>query len=278
MIVTTTEQKRLRSLLLRAARIDEDVVYGAAAAGSSLSRGFPRLRVADRPERPMRARETVDDDRRHDGAVPLLVVTPALLAEWEALWCREAVQWQQQAILRSPADVSTERLRMAIRTRARRDLWVDRTLARLSKAAGRPLPAAFRGFARRVMEDPARYSDMAPLADVAGMSRGALKGRFRRRGLDSPHTHLRWFRVLAIAWLLEDPATTTMDIALRLRLSHSGNLSRLVRETSGATATELRTEEGRERLVLTLSSELLGEIALDAWDSLGELFLRSAAA
>lgn len=278
MIVTTTEDTRLRSLLLRAACTDEDVVYGAPTARSSLSRGFPRLRVADRPERPVRARGVAGDDQGRDGAVPLLVVTLALVAEWEDRWCQEATRWRRQAILRSPAELFTERLRMAIRARARRDLWVDGALAQLSKAAGRPLPAALRGFARRVMEDPARYSDMAPLAEVAGMSRGALKGRFRRRGLASPHTHLRWFRVLAIARLLEDPGTTTMDIAHRLRLSHSGNLSRMVRETSGATATELRTGEGRKRLVFTLSSELLGATALDAWDSLGGIFLRSAAA
>lgn len=277
MIVTTTEDARLRSLLLRAARADEDVVWGDASS-SALVRGFPRLRVADRCSPPRRVRDVEDGRTTADGVVPLLVVTPALFAEWEARWCREARRWRQEATLRSPADVFVDRLRMNIRLRARKELWVDRVLARLSQAAGRPLPSPLRGFARRVMEDPARYSDMAPLTDVTGMSRGALKGRFRRRGLASPHTHLRWFRVLAVARLLEDPATSTMDVAHRLRLSHSGNLSRMLRETAGATATELRTEEGRDRLVLRLSAELFGGAALEAWDSLGRLFLRSSAA
>lgn len=277
MIVTTTEDRRLRFLLLRAARADEDVVWGELAA-SALSRGFPRLRVTDRSAPPSRARDVSEDGTTEDGPVPLLVVTPRLLAEWEARWCREATGWRQETPLKTPDDLITERLRVAMGARARSDLWVDRTLARLSKAAGRPLPSPLRGFARRVMEDPARYSETAPLAVVSGMSRGALKGRFRRRGLASPYAHLRWFRVLAIARLLEDPRTKTMDVAHRLRLSHSGNVSRMVREVSRETATELRSEEGRNRLVLKLSDELLGPSALEAWDSLGRLFLRTAAA
>jgi len=277
MIVTTTEDRRLRSLLLRAARADEDVVWGERAT-SSLLRGFPRLRVTDRSRRPARARSVGERGTAGDGRPPLLVVTPALLAQWEARWCREVTGRRRGGTLKTPDDLSAERLRMAIRERARSDLWVDRTLAHLSKAAGRPLPASLCGFARRAMEDPAHYSETAPLAAVSGMSRGALKGRFRRRGLASPYTHLRWFRVLAIARLLEEPATRTMDVAHRLRLSHSGNVSRMVRQVSGETTTDLRTEEGRNRLVLKLSDGLLRPAALEAWDALGELFLRKAAA
>lgn len=271
MIVTTTEDRRLRSLLLSAARSDEDVVWGEDAVSSSIWRGFPRLQVADGPRRPVRVRDAEEKVATAQASVPLLVVTPAHIAEWES-------RWREDALPRAPGDISIERLRTAIRERATNDLWVDRMLARLAKAAGRPLPAAFRGFARRVMEDPARYSDMAPLATVSGMSRGALKGRFRRRGLASPHIHLRWIRLLAVARLLEDAGTTTMEVAHRLGLTHSGNLSRMVQETSGATPTELRTEEGRSRLVLALARELLAADALEAWDTLGEVFLRRAAA
>ena len=37
------------------------------------------------------------------------------------------------------------------------------------------------------------------VAAACDTSRGALKARFRRRGLPSPSTYLRWFRVFAVA-------------------------------------------------------------------------------
>lgn len=42
---------------------------------------------------------------------------------------------------------------------------------------------------------------------------GALKARFRRRGLESLHTYLRWFRMMAVAYLVAGHEITVAQAA-----------------------------------------------------------------
>jgi AraC-like DNA-binding protein len=109
------------------------------------------------------------------------------------------------------------------------------------------------------------------------MSRGALKAKFRRRGLASPHVYLRWFRTLAVAHFLSDRTVTVAGAAQRTGCTSSGNLCRMLGDLCGMTPTEARTIHGWNRLVITFAWHHLGPEALEAWSDLDELFERRAA-
>ncbi|MFP3947547.1 MAG: helix-turn-helix domain-containing protein, partial [Longimicrobiales bacterium] len=147
----------------------------------------------------------------------------------------------------------------------------------LTAAAGRPLPGPLRGMGRRVLEFPSRYSDLHAMAALSGISRAALKARFRRRDLPSPYTYLRWFRVLAAVHVLEDGELTTEEAAYRVGLHSSGNFCRYVRKVSGCTPTELRQPVGRIRALTAFVEECLGPPELEAWEDLDDLFLARVA-
>ena len=175
--------------------------------------------------------------------------------------------WTATASLRLRAEIAT----------AASPTWVDHTLSELAGAAGRPLPAAFTGFARRSLDYPHRYAHLSGLARVTGLSVGALKGRFGRRALPSPAAYLRWLRCLAVAHLLCTEGMTTLGAVHRLGWSNSGNLCRKLRTATGLTPTDLRRSGGRERLMMGFTERMLGPVDLARWDSLGGVFTRRAA-
>jgi len=79
-----------------------------------------------------------------------------------------------------------------------------------------PLPcrcSPLRAFGRRILEFPTHYHDLHAKARASHLSRGALKARFRRRGLESPYTYLRWFRMMAVSYLLSDREVTVAQAA-----------------------------------------------------------------
>ena len=117
-----------------------------------------------------------------------------------------------------------DRLRGVVERSAGEVSWVDRALSDLSRAAGTQLPPVLRGFARRVMEFPSRYDDLHPLAETCGLSRGALKARFRRRGLPSPYAYLRWFRLMAVAYALSDRSLTFLEQGRQYALVSDDNV------------------------------------------------------
>lgn len=127
-----------------------------------------------------------------------------------------------------------------------------------------------------MLEFPARYPDLKALAGIGGLSAGALKARFRRRGLPSPYTYLRWFRSLAVVHILSDPSVTTLEAAYRIGMSSSGNLSRAVQDTTGLTPTRLRAAAGRESLIVGMVEELMDPAALAGWQDLAPVFLEVA--
>jgi AraC-like DNA-binding protein len=128
-----------------------------------------------------------------------------------------------------------------------------------------------------VLEFPSRYRTLHDVADCCDMSRGALKARFRRRGLPSPYTYLRWLRVLAVAEVLSDRDVTVARAAYQLGFTSAGNLCRLIDQLADTTTTELRTVHGWRRLVVRFAWVHLSPEALAAWATLTDLFERRAA-
>jgi AraC-like DNA-binding protein len=249
----------LRASLARAVSSEEDVVVDAAAVLDALYHGFPRMMVHDAENRRIVERMLDGVDLR------VLGLSESELASWDA--ARRGAK-----VLRSREDYATDRLRHLLRGERPGPTWVDLVFRDLSRAAGSQLPSPLRGFARRVMEFPGRYHDLHGLNEATGLSRGALKARFRRRELESPSIYLRWFRAMAAAHVLREREVTTLQASHRLGYTSDGNFCRALTSTTGLTPTELRSPQGRQRLLLLFAAKYLGPAALDAWASLDPLF------
>lgn len=263
MIIAHLSDPQLLSSVRRAARHDEDVITGVRATEAA-RHGFPRAAVwtGGAPD----GAQALSSDR-----LPVLGLDRSLLDSWE-----EERRWGGSEVPPERTEYIAFRIRGWLRTRGDGPTWVDLYLRDMTRAVGRALPLPFRGMARRVLEFPARYPDLGPLAGVAGLSTGALKARFRRRGLSSPHVYLRWLRSLAVAQVLSDPDVTTVGAAHRLGMSSGGNLCRSVLDTTGVRPTDLRHAGTRAGLLLAMVDQLLSREALTAWDDLGGLFYEVA--
>jgi len=260
MIVTRVTDPLLLQAVRNAAHPEEDVVSDAEYAAEALQLGFPRILVRSGSELLQRA----------PSGVPLLELDDTLLRRWES-------ERRAQELPTPRLEHVTARLGVLLERPATEGTWVDSTLAELGRAAGAPLPPALRAFARRVFEFPSRYRTLHDLADCCDASRGALKARFRRRGLSSPYTYLRWFRVLAVAEVLSDRDVTVARAAHRLGFTSAGNLCRAIDQVAGTTTTELRTVHGWRRLLVRFAWIHLSSDALEAWATLSDLFERRAA-
>ena len=258
----------LRAVVRRAALPDEDVYWSPSDVHEAVRRGFPRLGVSA-----LHDPHPLGDPRQVVGTgVPLLTLAPATMEAW-----RDSHRLVGFAVRR--VDDHGRRLRnlMANATGSSPGRWVNALFRDLTSATGRPLPAALRGMGRRILEFPARYTDLHAMAGLSGLSRGALKARFRRRDLPSPYTYLRWFRVLAAVHVLHDGEPTTEEAAYRVGLHSSGNFCRYVQEVSGCTPTELRQQVARIRILTAFVEECLGPSELEAWEGLDDLFLARVA-
>jgi AraC-like DNA-binding protein len=259
MIVGFVSDPFHRTALTRAARVDEDVILARPVAMEAVELGFPRLVVHGSESGP------TSDLMGLDPAVPVLTLTRERLRDWEATRVLAEVPLGR-------IDHLSDCLRGAIAEAARDVSWVDRTLADLGRAAGAPLPPALMAFGRRILEFPSHYDDLQPLASALGMSRGALKARFRRRGLPSPYTYLRWFRVIACAHVLSDRSVTVAHAARRLAFTSDGNLCRTVTSLTHLTPTEIRSVKGWSRLLIQFAWRHLGEPEMDGWRGLDDIF------
>lgn len=266
MIVALLTDSFLRSTVRRAALPDEDVFWRPADVSDALGRGFPRLAVcAEDDAHPLgEPRELVGPE------LPLLVVTSSILRSW-----RSARNASGFAVSR--VDDHGLRLRSLMRAASGPLPWVERLFSDLARASGHAIPAGVRGCGRRVLEFPSRYEDLHALARLTGLSRGALKARFRRRDLPSPYTYLRWFRVFAGAHVLSMPDATTEEAAYRTGLHSSGNFCRYFQDVSGMAPSEVRRPGGRIRLLTRFVGECLQREHLEEWGSLEEVFLQGAA-
>jgi AraC-like DNA-binding protein len=257
MIVARVTDPLLRQALRVAAHPEEEVVTDPALVLDALQVGFPRLVV--------RSGSAVRE--RVPFGIRVLDLDDVLLRRWDTE--RRAGELPAPRL-----EDLTRRLHNLVERSSTEGTWVDTALADLARAAGRPLPATLRTFARRVFEFPSRYTSLHDLADACELSRGALKARFRRRGLASPYTYLRWFRLMAVSKVLSDREVTVAQAAHRLGFTSAGNLCRAIASTADATPTELRTVRGWNRLVVRFAWTHLTADDLDAWRGLSDLFRR----
>jgi len=264
MIVGYIADPFVRAALLSAAHPEEDVIVSPELADEAVSFGYPRLVV--------RTAEGVGPGMFpiQERDIPLLVLSHATLARWES-------ERREEGLPTSRIHWTAERLRTLVEREAGLVSWVDRTLGDLGRAAGAPLPSPLRAFARRVMEFPSHYDDLYPLAETCGTTRGALKARFRRRGLPSPYAYLRWFRTMAVANALSDREATVAQVANRLGYTSDGNLCRAMQSLTGLTPTETRTLHGWNRLLISFAWTYLGTDALEAWQEMDDLFVARVA-
>jgi AraC-like DNA-binding protein len=260
MIVAFLRRPELHSGVRAAAMPEEDVFFEGDRARDALRRGFPRLLVLDEPDSASRSVSF----RAAGPEVPVLrLVSPQGL-----FGARDA----GSLVVTGVDDVRD--LRRLIHRTAGDGSWVDRLFHDLVSVSGHTLPHAFRGLARRVMEYPAQYADLHAVARLTGLSRGALKARFRRRGLRSPSSHLRWLRALAAAHVLGEGATTVGETAFRLGFTSGGNLCRAVQAVTGSTPGELRQPGRREALTVSFAQQFLSRDARRGWLELSPIFLR----
>lgn len=266
MILALLTDPFLRAVVRRAALPDEDVFWNPDELQEAARRGFPRLAVGARHDN----HPLGDPEQALEVTIPLLVIGPSTLQSW-----RDAHRLVGFAVRR--VDDHGRRLRVLMTRTAGSNHWVNDLFRDLTSAAGRPLPEALRGLGRRILEFPSRYPDLHPVADLSGISRGALKARFRRRDLPSPYTYVRWFRVLAAVHLLADGELTTEEAAYRVGLHSSGNFCRYVQDVSGSPPSELRDPMARIRGLTRFVEECLGPTELEGWKSLDDLFLEDVA-
>jgi len=259
MIVVQAVSPDLRRAVLRSASPEEDVVGGARLAVRAIESGFPRLVVRDEgrywPE--------------EIGSCHTLVVTSEMLKRWKE-------ERRSESLPPTWIDRLAEKVAASIESFAGRS-WADGILAELSRAAGCRLPLPFRAFGRRVLEFPVLYTSLYAMSEACGISRGALKARFRRRDLDSPSTYIRWFRLLAVAHLLGDEQLPIAQVAGRLGFSSDGNMCRMLWDVAAMTPSDLRSSRGRRRLLLTFVWRHVGPDAVEVWASLDDLFERRVA-
>jgi len=257
MIVVQAADPYVRRAVARASHPEEDVIAEARLVVKAIENGFPRLVIRD---------EHHDWPTLPDG-VRLMHLRDADLERWEG-------ERRSAELPPTRLDYMTERLGRAIEASVSDRSWIDTALAELSRAAGRRLPTPLRGFGRRVLEFPSHYTTLYPLANVCGMSRGALKARFRRRELSTPSTYLRWFRLMAVAHVLADREVTVEQAASRLGFTSDGNLCRMMWTVVEMTPTELRSLKGWNRLLITFAWLHLSPDHLEGWSTLDELFER----
>lgn len=255
MILAPGADTRIAAAVRHAARPDEDVFIDVDEVERALHRAFPRVLVLTESGP---ALDELPGPRLHAG-MRVLAVDSRLTARWEALWRAHEVP---------PARTPFLARQLAPLLLPLRPLWPDPILTWMKESVGRSLPESLQGFLRRVLEDPSGYTDLQAIEARAGISAGALKGRFRRRDLPSPFDYLRWARVLAAAHLLKNPKRSVATTARLLGMGTSGNLCRYTLTTTGLSPGHFRTPGGRETLHLAFRWRLLALEALHEWDDL----------
>jgi AraC-like DNA-binding protein len=248
MILALTSTPEWREALAAAARPDEDVRFGRDEVHRVLAAGYPRALVLEEDTRAESAARRCRASGIRVVRLPA-AVDPEVRRVGRVRWIRSAL-----------ADTSPS--------------WVDRTLADCERAVGGLLPSAFRGFARRVLEDPTRLSTVEAIAPALGLSPGALRARFRRRALPSPSSYLRGLRLLSVAHRLRSSSVSTARVAWQLGFHSSGNLARFVRAQCGRTPSRLRSPETEVELLLLFVARGLGRREVEEWRGLDSTFAR----
>ena len=267
MILAALSDTGLREATAHAALPEEDYLSDERAVLEALRFGFPRLLVTSDSAGDAALMQSA---RKLRPKLAVLTLRESTLREWERDWRERAGRASREAEFGS-------RMAGLVHVTAQTPRWVDDVFRQLSNATGGPLPPAFRGFSRRVLEFPRRYPDLHAVARLTGYSRDALKARFRRKGLPSPSRYLRWLRTLAVAYALEEAGATTASVAYRFGYSSGGNLCRSVQGLVGLPTLPLRQPIVRSQLMLRMAAELLEPSQRRAWAVMEDLFVRWAA-
>ncbi|MEQ9568755.1 MAG: helix-turn-helix domain-containing protein [Longimicrobiales bacterium] len=252
----------LRSAVASAARWDEDVLVERSEVVRALRVAHPRALVVDEHH----AREAAVADAR-GRELPVVRIRDADLDQWET---------RRRERVPPPARARYYGAQLRSLLPVGPPSWVDRLLADLARAAGRPLPASFRLLARRVLEDPSRYSTLETLTPVIELRSAALRARFRRRDLPSPVDYLRWLRLLAVVHRLTSSSETVGAAAMALGFQSSGNLARFARTVCGRVPSDLRADDVWPVLLIRFAASLLRPDLLERWESLDPVFVREA--
>lgn len=266
MILAAVSERFLQDATASAALPEEDCLVDEREILAALRFGFPRLLVYSREEQS----SLVQSAAMLIPGLPTVALTRPMLSDWDR-------SWRNAGGGTSRTEDAGRRLAALGQLSSRPPRWVEDVFRHLSNATGGPLPTAFRGFSRRILEFPRRYPDLHSVADLTGCSRDALKARFRRRDLPSPSRYLRWLRTMAVAYALGEDGATTASVAYRFGYSSGGNLCRSVQGLVDHTTLELRENIARNRLMLRFAAELLDSDQLAGWRVLDDLFVRRAA-
>jgi AraC-like DNA-binding protein len=266
MILAPLRDPFLRAAVRRAVLPEEDVFCCPVGVQDALAFGYPRLLVFE-PEGlpwPLERRVAGNSD------VPNLALGDTILRHLRPSGTHPRDRSRS-------VDDAARRLRALMQEAGARATWVEGFFSDLARITGLNAPPEFRGFARRILEYPLRYPSPREMGRVAELSPGAMKERFRRRGLPSPAVYTRWLRLIAAARVLSDSGMTTLAASFRMGFSSDGNFCRWVQATSGLSPSGLRSGEGRLALLARFSHRCLENRALEKWRSLEGLFLREVA-
>ena len=263
MILAPVKDPSLLRAVRRASLPVEDVFVESEDIRRALLAGSPRLSILE-PE--------LDDAlarliRRAGPKLPILEIAPYDLRN---------LRRSTTSVATRQIDVDPLRLRRMIEQVARPMSWVERILRDLGQVAGRPLPLEHRALARRVLEFPSRYALTEEVAGTAGLTPGAMKARFRRRGLPSPFAYTIRLRALCACEFLSRQEMTTTSVAYHMGYSSSGNFCRAFLKLTGLKPSVGGTVKGRLVVTTSFGAELLRAEQLDKWDGLGALFVRAA--
>ena len=263
MILAPVKDRSLLHAVRRAALPVEDVFVETEDILEALQAGFPRVSILERESDDLATRLI----RGIGSKLPILEIAPFDLRD---------LRGSTTPVVTRQIDVDPVRMRRMIEQVARPMNWVEGLLRDLGRLAGRPLPLEVRALARRVLEFPSRYALTEEVARAVGLSPGAMKARFRRRGIPSPFAYTVRLRALCACELLAGRGMTTTSVAFHMGYSSGGNFCRAFRMLTGLKPSVGATVQGRLAVTTSFAAELLRPEQLEKWDDLGPLFVRAA--
>lgn len=263
MILAPLKDRSLLQAVRRASLQVEDVFVRPEDILAALRLGFPRVSILE----PGSDEAVVRMIRGVASKLPILEIAPYDLRN---------LRGATTSVVTRQVDIDPVRLRRLIEQVARPMGWVDGLVRDLGQVAGRPLPLELRALVRRVLEFPSRYALTEEVAGTAGLTPGAMKARFRRRGLPSPFAYTVRLRALCACELLSRREMTTASVAYHMGYSSSGNFCRAFLQLTGLRLSVGASVQGRLAVTTAFAAELLQEEQLEKWDGLGRLFVRAA--
>ncbi len=263
MILAPIKDPSLLRAVRRASLPVEDVFVESEDILKALRAGFPRVSILESESDEMVARLIRSIGRE----LPILEVARLDLRN---------LRGSTTTVVTRQIDIDPVRLRRMIEQVARPMSWVDGLLRDLGRVAGRPLPLELRALARRVLEFPSQYALTEGVAGNVRLTPGAMKARFRRRGLPSPFAYTVRLRALCACELLARQEMTTTSVAYHMGYSSSGNFCRAFLKLTGLRPSVGTTVQGRLAVITSFAAELLRAEQLEKWDDLGPLFVRAA--